>query len=132
MNAVHAAAPVLARLAAYEPREVDIDGCAYREGLNAVGIAGGVAGNVLPDECRVTVNFRFAPDRSEVDAAEHVRSVFAGLDVEVSIVDTRAGRAARAVRTGRAGLRRRGRDRSRWPSTAGPTCRGSPRSASRR
>jgi len=91
VNAVHAAAPVLARLAGYEPREVVIDGCAYREGLNAVGIAGGVAGNVLPDECRVTVNFRFAPDRSEVDAAEHVRSVFSGLDAEVSIVDSAPG-----------------------------------------
>ena len=91
VNAVHAAAPVLARLAAYEPRSVDIDGCVYREGLNAVGIAGGVAGNVLPDECLVTVNFRFVPDRSEVDAGEHVRSVFAGLDAEVSIVDSAPG-----------------------------------------
>ena len=91
VNAVHAAAPVLARLAAYEPRSVDIDGCTYREGLNAVGIRGGVAGNVLPDECEVTVNFRFAPDRSEVDAAEHVRSVFSGLAVAVSIVDSAPG-----------------------------------------
>jgi len=88
VNAVHAAAPVLARLSGYQPRSVDIDGCVYREGLNAVGIAGGVAGNVLPDECRVTVNFRFAPDRSEVDAARHVMSVFTGLDAEVSIVDS--------------------------------------------
>jgi succinyl-diaminopimelate desuccinylase len=91
VNAVHAAAPVLARLAAYQPRSVDIDGCVYREGLNAVGIAGGVAGNVLPDVCRVSVNFRFAPDRSEVDAAEHVRSVFSGLDAQVSIVDSAPG-----------------------------------------
>jgi succinyl-diaminopimelate desuccinylase len=91
VNAVHAAAPVLVRLGAYEPRAVTIDGCTYREGLNAVRVSGGVAGNVLPDECRVTVNFRFAPDRSEVDAAEHVRSVFAGLDREVSIVDTAPG-----------------------------------------
>jgi succinyl-diaminopimelate desuccinylase len=91
VNAVHAAAPVLARLASYEPRVVDIDGCVYREGLNAVGIAGGVAGNVLPDECRVTVNFRFAPDRSEDDAAAHVRSVFAGLAAKVSIVDSAPG-----------------------------------------
>jgi succinyl-diaminopimelate desuccinylase len=90
-NAVHAAAPVLARLAAYEPRSVDVDGCTYREGLNAVGIAGGVAGNVLPDECRVEVNFRFAPDRSEVDAEEHVRAVFAGVDAELSIVDSAPG-----------------------------------------
>ena len=91
VNAVHGAAPVLARLAAYEARSVDIDGCVYREGLNAVGISGGVAGNVLPDECVVTVNFRFAPDRSEADAAEHVRSVFAGLPAEVSIVDSAPG-----------------------------------------
>jgi succinyl-diaminopimelate desuccinylase len=91
VNAVHAAAPVLSRLAAYEPRSVDIDGCVYREGLNAVGITGGVAGNVLPDESVVTVNFRFAPDRSEALAADHVRSVFAGLAAEVSIVDSAPG-----------------------------------------
>ena len=47
-NAIHAAAPVLARLAAYEPRSVDIDGCTYREGLSAVGISGGVAGTSSP------------------------------------------------------------------------------------
>ena len=90
-NAVHAAAPVLAALAAYEPRSVDIDGCVYREGLNAVGIAGGVAGNVVPDECRVTVNFRFAPDRSVDEAAGHVRSVFAGIDAVVEVVDGAPG-----------------------------------------
>lgn len=82
-NAIHAAAPVLSRLAAYRPRSVDIDGCGYREGLNAVGVQGGVAGNVLPDECRVVVNFRFAPDRSETDAAAHVADVFAGYEVEL-------------------------------------------------
>ena len=43
---------------------MDIDGCEYHEGLNAVGITGGVAGNVIPDECTIRVNFRFAPDRS--------------------------------------------------------------------
>ena len=91
VNAVHAAAPVLVRLGAYEPRAVTIDGCTYREGLNAVRVSGGVAGNVLPDECRVEVNFRFAPDRSEVDAAEHVRSVFSGVDAEVSVVDSAPG-----------------------------------------
>ena len=74
---------MLARLGAYEPRTVDVDGLAYREGLNAVGIAGGVAGNVIPDECTVTVNFRFAPDRSEAQAAQHVRDVFDGFEVDV-------------------------------------------------
>jgi len=76
-NAIHAAAPILATLAGYQPRTVDIDGCTYREGLQAVRIDGGVAGNVVPDACTVTVNFRFAPDRSEQDALEHVRQVLA-------------------------------------------------------
>ncbi|MDT7744224.1 MAG: succinyl-diaminopimelate desuccinylase, partial [Actinomycetota bacterium] len=83
-NAIHAAAPVLARLAAYEGREVDIDGCVYREGLQAVRIGGGVAGNVVPDAAEVTVNFRFAPDRSPADAEAHVRSVLDGFDLRVT------------------------------------------------
>ncbi|HSA51981.1 MAG TPA: succinyl-diaminopimelate desuccinylase [Yinghuangia sp.] len=76
-NAVHKAAPILAALEAYEPRVVVIDGLEYREGLNAVAIQGGVAGNVIPDACSVTVNFRFAPDRSEAEAEAHLREVFA-------------------------------------------------------
>ncbi len=80
-NAVHAAADVLDRLRAYEAREVDIDGCRYREGLQAVRIGGGVAGNVVPDVCVVTVNFRFAPDRDVAAAERHVREVFDGHDV---------------------------------------------------
>jgi succinyl-diaminopimelate desuccinylase len=82
-NAIHRAAPILGRLAAYEARQVEVDGLLYREGLNAVGISGGVAGNVIPDECTVLVNYRYAPDRSEAEAAEHVRAVFEGHDVEI-------------------------------------------------
>ncbi len=81
-NAIHAAAPVLDRLAGYQAREVDVDGLTYREGLNAVAISGGVAGNVVPDSCQITVNFRFAPDRSEDDAFAHVREVFDGYPVD--------------------------------------------------
>jgi succinyl-diaminopimelate desuccinylase len=73
-NAIHAAAPVLQRLADYRPRSVDIDGCLYREGLSAVRINGGVAGNVIPDACTVTINFRFAPDRDVAAAVAHVRA----------------------------------------------------------
>lgn len=77
-NAIHDAAPVLATLAAYAPRTVMVDGLEYREGLNAVAISGGIAGNVVPDRCTVTVNFRFAPDRSVEEAKQHCREVFAG------------------------------------------------------
>jgi succinyl-diaminopimelate desuccinylase len=82
-NAIHAAADVLNRLSAYEPRQVSIDGLTYREGLNAVAISGGVAGNVVPDECRVTVNLRFAPDRDEAAARAHLEAVFAGYAVDI-------------------------------------------------
>jgi succinyl-diaminopimelate desuccinylase len=91
-NAIHAAAGILDALAAYEPREVEVDGLVYRESLNAVGISGGVAGNVIPDECTVTVNYRFAPDRSGREAVEHVREVLAGHpDVELAVVDLAEG-----------------------------------------
>ena len=84
VNAIHGAADVLARLNAYEPRRPVIDGLEYHEGLNAVFISGGVAGNVLPDECVVSVNFRFAPDRSVDEAYAHMREVFDGFDIELS------------------------------------------------
>jgi succinyl-diaminopimelate desuccinylase len=77
VNAVHGAAGILGTLAGYRARQVEIDGLLYREGLNAVRIEGGLAGNVVPDECRVTVNFRYAPDRDEDQAEAHVREVFA-------------------------------------------------------
>ncbi|WP_055587267.1 succinyl-diaminopimelate desuccinylase [Streptacidiphilus griseoplanus] len=83
-NAIHGMAEVLGRLAAYQPRRVAIDGLEYREGLNAVRIEGGVAGNVIPDLCTVTVNFRFAPDRSEAEAEAHVREVLQGFEVVVT------------------------------------------------
>ncbi|MBS4752605.1 succinyl-diaminopimelate desuccinylase [Nocardioides sp. zg-ZUI104] len=89
VNAIHAAAEVLTRLNAYEPRRPVIDGLEYREGLNAVGISGGVAGNVVPDECVVTVNHRFAPDRSEAEAEAFVRELFDGFDV--TVVDSAPG-----------------------------------------
>ncbi|MGW2365058.1 succinyl-diaminopimelate desuccinylase [Streptomyces sp. NPDC001667] len=86
-NAVHAAAPILARLAAYEPRRPVIDGLEYHEGLNAVRIEGGVAGNVIPDACTVAVNFRYAPDRTEEEAMAHVLEVFADCGVAEFVVD---------------------------------------------
>ena len=90
-NAIHAAHDVLDRLASYVPADVEVDGLVYREGLNAVGIRGGIAGNVVPDECVVTVNYRFAPSRTVEDAARHVTELFTGFDVTV----TDAARGAR-------------------------------------
>ncbi len=82
VNAIHGAGEIMSRLDSYEARRPMVDGLEYREGLNAVGIRGGIAGNVIPDECVVTVNYRFAPDRSVDEAVAHVREVFEGYDVE--------------------------------------------------
>ena len=90
-NAIHKLGGVLDRLAGYRARSVDIDGCTYREGLSAVRVDGGVAGNVIPDHASVTVNYRFAPDRSVTAALQHVRDVFDGLDVEIEQTDAAPG-----------------------------------------
>jgi len=84
VNAIHGAAEVLARLTSYEARTPVIDGLEYHEGLNAVLISGGVATNVIPDACTVTVNYRFAPDRSEAEALAFVQEYFDGFDVVVT------------------------------------------------
>ncbi len=88
-NAIHDAAEVLSRLVAYEPQTHVVDELEFREALNAVLVSGGVATNVIPDRCVVTVNYRYAPSLSEADAEAHVREVFSGFDVEV--VDNAGG-----------------------------------------
>jgi len=89
VNAIHGAGEVLRRLAEYAPREVEVDSLVYREGMSAVAIRGGVAGNVVPDECVVTVNYRFAPSTSVAHAEAHVRDLFDGF--EVTVTDASAG-----------------------------------------
>ncbi|MBZ5740101.1 succinyl-diaminopimelate desuccinylase [Nocardioides mangrovi] len=84
VNAIHKAGAVLRLLDEYVPRKPVIDGLEYHEGLNAVFVSGGVAGNVVPDECVVEVNYRFAPDRSEAEAEAFAREFFAGYDVTVT------------------------------------------------
>ncbi|KQQ94507.1 succinyl-diaminopimelate desuccinylase [Leifsonia sp. Leaf325] len=88
-NAIHKVGPLLDRLAAYEPRSVEVEGLVYREGLNAVGITGGVAGNVIPDEVMVHVNYRFAPSRTAAEAIEHLRELFP--EYELTVVDQAEG-----------------------------------------
>jgi succinyl-diaminopimelate desuccinylase len=129
VNAIHGAGRVLARLNAYEPRTPVIDGLEYHEGLNAVFISGGVAGNVLPDVCTVSVNYRFAPTGPSSEAAPHVREVFDGYDVELT-----DSRPARCPGSSVPGGRRSSRPSAarRTPSSAGPTSPGSARWASRR
>jgi succinyl-diaminopimelate desuccinylase len=77
-NAIHRMAGVLSLLASYEAREPVIDGCRFREAMQAVKVEGGVAGNVVPDRVVLTINHRFAPDRSLAEAVAHVQAYLAG------------------------------------------------------
>ena len=83
-NAIHSMSEVLARLTQYEPTEVDVDGLLYRESLNAVNISGGVANNVIPDWSTVTVNYRFAPNKSTSEAIAYLEQYFEGFSFIVT------------------------------------------------
>jgi succinyl-diaminopimelate desuccinylase len=76
-NAIHRLGQLLRLVEGFEERRPVIQGCEYREALQAVVVAGGVAGNVVPDEATVTLNRRFAPDRTEAEAADEVRALLA-------------------------------------------------------
>lgn len=82
-NAIHFAGGILDVLRSWMPRKPIVDGLEYHEGLNAVAISGGVAGNIVPDECVVTVNFRYAPDRSPAQAEAYFRELFGRWQVEI-------------------------------------------------
>lgn len=85
-NAIHDVASLLHLLREHEPRQIDVDGLTYREGLNAVQISGGIAGNVIPDRCHVEINYRFAPDKDAAAAEAYVRSVLPGYELRVTDV----------------------------------------------
>jgi succinyl-diaminopimelate desuccinylase len=89
-NAVHRLGEVLAALAAYQERRPVLDGCEYREALQAVAVSGGVAANVVPDRAELVLNHRFAPDRDAAAAEAHVRALlepFLGEGDTVELVD---------------------------------------------
>jgi len=85
-NAIHDASDLLQLLASYQPQQIEIDGLIYREGLNAVMISGGIAGNVIPDRCVIDINYRFAPDKSPAEAEAYVREVLDGYPIQVTDV----------------------------------------------
>lgn len=93
-NAIHRLGRLLAILDAWEGRRPVVDGCEFREAVQAVMVEGGVAGNVVPDRARVLINHRFAPDRDEAEAEAWLRALIAPVLEEgdtAEIVDSAAG-----------------------------------------
>ncbi|WP_068249861.1 succinyl-diaminopimelate desuccinylase [Janibacter corallicola] len=83
-NAIHDAHEVLAALAEHTEQTVTVDGLDYHEALQAVGINGGIAGNVIPDRCTVLINYRFAPDKDADEALAYVQSVLPGRRLRIT------------------------------------------------
>ena len=88
-NAIHKMQSALAVLSSYQPAEVLVDGLSYKESLNAIMVSGGIATNVIPDQATLTVNYRFAPDKSIADATSVLKQLF--IDAEMSVVDAASG-----------------------------------------
>ncbi len=76
-NAIHRLAPILGTIASGPGRTATLDGCDFVEQLQVVAIDGGVAGNVVPDAASLTVNLRFAPDRTGAAAEASLRDCWA-------------------------------------------------------
>ena len=87
VNAIHAAATLIERVKAAPVRTVEVEGLAFRESFSVVLIEGGTAANTIPDHCRVTVNYRFAPDLDGPAALARARRVLAGLDPDGAEAD---------------------------------------------
>lgn len=83
-NAIHKTAEILNRLNTFEPETVAVDGLEYRESLNAVLVSGGIATNVIPDNATVTINYRFAPSRTESEVLALLNNLFEGFEIKVT------------------------------------------------
>ncbi len=95
-NAIHRLGRILAAVEAFPERRPVLDGCEFREALQAVAVTGGVAANVVPDLATVTLNHRFAPDRTAAEAEAGLRALvepFLEDGDEFEVVDV-AGAAA--------------------------------------
>ncbi|MDR1264832.1 MAG: succinyl-diaminopimelate desuccinylase [Propionibacteriaceae bacterium] len=82
-NAIHDLARALVILQTFQPPRISVDGLEYREGLNAVRVAGGKTNNIVPDQAELVVNYRFAPDKTVAQATDVLEALFGGYELVV-------------------------------------------------
>ena len=75
VNAIALAVEALAPIARLEPVDVESGGLVFREVVSVTRIEGGVAHNVVPAHAVATLNYRFAPGRTEDEAHARLREL---------------------------------------------------------
>jgi succinyl-diaminopimelate desuccinylase len=77
-NAIGRAVEGLLPLTRIPPRPVEISGLVFTEVLSVTRIEGGVADNVIPDLVTCRLNYRFAPDKTVVEAEDRLAELVGG------------------------------------------------------
>jgi len=77
-NAIERAAAGVLALAGHPPAPRQFDGLEFVEVASVTRIAGGIAGNVIPDRVDCHVNFRYAPGRAAAEAETRLAELCAG------------------------------------------------------
>ena len=83
-NAIHRAAAAIAAFARHAPEPHDFGGLVFREVASVTRIAGGIAGNVIPDRADAQVNFRYAPGRSPAAAEARLAELCRGGELRIN------------------------------------------------
>jgi succinyl-diaminopimelate desuccinylase len=86
-NAIHEAGPLLDHLRTLAPREVRFDELTFREVVSVTRIGGFTGRNVVPAQCELNVNFRFAPGKAVEAAEEELRALASRFGAACTITD---------------------------------------------
>lgn len=85
-NAIHKAGQLISKINSLAIIDVPIGDLVYREVISVTKVQGGIAGNVIPDECNLYLNIRAAPGSLEQDVKDRVRAILPS-DVTFSFTD---------------------------------------------
>jgi succinyl-diaminopimelate desuccinylase len=85
-NAIHKAYKILEKLYNYGKKEYDFEGLKYYEVMNATMVQYSGGRNIIPDEFKINVNYRFAPGKTVEQAKQDLIDFVEG-QAEVEFTD---------------------------------------------